>query len=673
MRIFNKNNLKKFKSFLSEKHQEIQQVDFSKNHTTFSGMTIRNRLILFFLLFSIVPIILIGLVSYSNSRAAIGNKIVKYSIQELTQVSTNLGLITKKYNDFTLELLANTNNSNPLRKFVISNSSLEIFESTTALNNLFNTSIGVDQNIEGVAFYSLKNDNIYSNGVLPFEQTSFQQSSLFKATVAAQGAVLWNYNANSLLLSRVIRDINIGENLGVLVLAIKEKSIDTIINPSLYNTSDFSENHILDLPYSIILDQNGKVICSPFKKDLGTNINTLMRNPENLNHITSSEENQGSFAERIKNKNVLVTFIAMKDKNWYLLSIAPNSYLYAESAAVGWWVLLLGLFISIMAVIISFIVALSITNPLNKIASQLGEGSNQVAAASNQLSSTAQQLSEGSSKQAAAIEETSSTFQETTTMLQQNAFNTKQVAELSRHANESANKGSNEMQEMMNSILETKKASEQIAKIIKIIDNIAFQTNILALNAAIEAARAGEAGAGFAVVAEEVRSLAGRSAQAAKDTTTIIEANLEFFNKGVVVSEKVQEALTEITTQSKKVMQLIAEISEASQEQAGGAAQVNKAITEIEIVTQQNAASAEESASAADNLSSQAYNMRHSVNELSQMINGNKTASQVKKNQSAGKISPFTKRDQPDIDRQEQTKNHKTKKTRVISADEIIP
>jgi methyl-accepting chemotaxis protein len=207
-------------------------------------------------------------------------------------------------------------------------------------------------------------------------------------------------------------------------------------------------------------------------------------------------------------------------------------------------------------------------------------------------------------------------------MLQQNTVNTNQAARLSEQAKESANKGNAEMQEMMNSIQEIKKSSDQIAKIIKVIDDIAFQTNILALNAAIEAARAGEAGMGFAVVAEEVRNLAQRSATAAKDTTAIIESNIELSTKGVCVAERVREALTDITTQAKKVNELMNEISAASQEQTQGIDQVNKAMIQVETVTQQNAANAEESASASEELNAQADSMRIIVRELSEIVNG---------------------------------------------------
>jgi hypothetical protein len=284
--------------------------------------------------------------------------------------------------------------------------------------------------------------------------------------------------------------------------------------------------------------------------------------------------------------------------------------------------IVLGIISLVVGCGIAMFITPGITKPINTIATSLSDSSNQVASASNQLSASAGQLSQGSAEQAAAIEETSSTLQETTTMLQQNNVNTNQVASLSEQAKPFVDKGSAEMREMMGSIQEIKKSSVQISKIIKVIDDIAFQTNILALNAAIEAARAGEAGMGFAVVAEEVRNLAQRSAQAAKDTTAIIESNIELSSKGVLVAERVREALVEITSQSEKVNQLMYEISAASQEQAQGVDQVNKAMIQMETVIQQNAASAEESAAASEELSAQADGLRKIVRQLSQIVNG---------------------------------------------------
>lgn len=335
----------------------------------------------------------------------------------------------------------------------------------------------------------------------------------------------------------------------------------------------------------------------------------------------------------------------------------------------------------ILGITLSYILTLSITKPMNFIAVRISEGAGQVAAASGQLSASAGQLSQGSAEQAAAIEETSSTLQESGSMLTQNSTNTKQAADLSEKAKESANKGSAEMKQMMESIQEIKKSSDQIAKIIKVIDDIAFQTNILALNAAIEAARAGEAGMGFAVVAEEVRNLAGRSAQAAKDTTAIIEANIQLSGNGVAVAEKVQDALTEITLQSKKVSELMGEIAAASQEQVQGIEQVNISMTQVESVTQQNAANAEESASAAEELNAQAESMKQIVRELSELVNGSTAALKAELTQTGKPLGHLTHRNRIDKVPQDQTKFRgeypkglsQDKSTRVVSPEEVIP
>ncbi len=338
-------------------------------------------------------------------------------------------------------------------------------------------------------------------------------------------------------------------------------------------------------------------------------------------------------------------------------------------------ILLIGLSIVclVTGIFLSFFIARIITKPMNSIASWVRESADQVAAASNQLSASAGQLSQGSTEQAAAIMQTSSTIQETSSMVEQNTANTKQAAQLSGHARESADKGNGEMQEMMGTIQEIKKSSDQIAKIIKVIDDIAFQTNILALNAAIEAARAGEAGMGFAVVAEEVRNLAQRSAQAAKDTTEIIESNIELSAKGVSVAEKVRQALQEIVSQSKKVNELMDEISAASQEQAQGIEEVNKSIAQVSVIIQQNAGTAEESAASAEELNAQSENMKQIVLELSELVNG--TVSVINENMAeTGKPIHLLNHPTRPV---KLIQNHKvdseTSKTKVISPEDVIP
>ncbi len=286
--------------------------------------------------------------------------------------------------------------------------------------------------------------------------------------------------------------------------------------------------------------------------------------------------------------------------------------------------LMMGLTAVALGILIAYAITRSITVPVNIIASSLSDSASQVASASGQLAASSQQLSEGCSEQASSVEETSATLQETTSMVQQNNGNTLQAVQLSGLTRDAAQKGNQEMQEMMNSIKEIKNSSDQAAKIVKMIDDIAFQTNILSLNAAVEAARAGEAGVGFAVVAEEVRNLAQKSAQAAKDTAAIIETNIGLSTQGVLISEKVKTDLDEITLQAKKVSELMQEISAAGNEQAQGIGQVNQAIIQIETVTERNAANSEETASASEELNAQAENLSEIVQQLSELVNGSR-------------------------------------------------
>jgi methyl-accepting chemotaxis protein len=270
----------------------------------------------------------------------------------------------------------------------------------------------------------------------------------------------------------------------------------------------------------------------------------------------------------------------------------------------------------------SLSISRSMVKMLRRTVESLSHGAQQVASASGQISASSQSLAKGASESAASLEETSSSLEEISSMTKKNADTAHQASVLSAEAKSIADKGNGAMTKMGAAIAEIEKSASQTAKIIKTIDEIAFQTNLLALNAAVEAARAGEAGKGFAVVAEEVRNLAMRSAEAAKNTAGLIEGSVQNAKNGVAIADQVAQVLSEITTASAKVNMLVAEIAAASAEQSQGVSQVNQAIQQMDKVTQSNAAAAEESAASAQELNSQSEQLHSVVGDLRHLVQG---------------------------------------------------
>jgi len=263
-----------------------------------------------------------------------------------------------------------------------------------------------------------------------------------------------------------------------------------------------------------------------------------------------------------------------------------------------------------------------ITGPINRIIAGLNEGADQVNDASAEVSSASQELAEGASEQASSLEETSSALEQMAAMTRTNAENAKEANNLSSQARDAAQSGDETMEKLNGAMTAINESSGQISKIIKVIEEIAFQTNLLALNAAVEAARAGEHGKGFAVVADEVRNLAQRAAQAARETTGLIDDSVTKAKEGTDVAGEVGKALSAIVGDVTKVTDLIDGITKASEEQAQGVEQVNTAVSQMDKVTQRNAAGAEESASAAEELSAQAQTVKGIVEELSTLVSG---------------------------------------------------
>jgi methyl-accepting chemotaxis protein len=269
-----------------------------------------------------------------------------------------------------------------------------------------------------------------------------------------------------------------------------------------------------------------------------------------------------------------------------------------------------------------FLVAGGIAGRIHRVVAQLSVGAEQVSSASGQVSAASQSLAQGATQQAAGLEETSSSLEEMSSQTKRSADNAERANDLAAEARKAAALGADSMGRMNAAIREIQKSSDETAKINKVIDEIAFQTNLLALNAAVEAARAGEAGKGFAVVAEEVRSLAMRSAAAAKNTARMIDDSVRNSKNGVDIATEVSMVLEQIVQSVGQTTDLVKEIAAGSREQAQGIAQINTAMSQMDSLTQQNAASAEESASASEELGAQAESMHQAVQDLVALVGG---------------------------------------------------
>jgi len=294
--------------------------------------------------------------------------------------------------------------------------------------------------------------------------------------------------------------------------------------------------------------------------------------------------------------------------------IEKNSLAQARQAQ---WVSVSGVIAGVIgSITLGMLLSAAVARHIRKVAGNLLEGSDQITSAAAQMAAASQDIAEGASEQASSIEEISASLEEMSSMTKRNAEGAQTAKTLIGETRLTADTGAADVEKMTSAMDEVKASSEQITKIIKTIDEIAFQTNILALNAAVEAARAGEAGAGFAVVADEVRNLAQRSAQAARETADKIEDGLKKTQNGVQISSRVAVSLNEIAAKVREMDRLVAEIATASTEHTQGVAQINSAVAQMDKVTQSNAATAEETASASEELSSQAASLKQEVVRL---------------------------------------------------------
>lgn len=380
--------------------------------------------------------------------------------------------------------------------------------------------------------------------------------------------------------------------------------------------------------YVFLFDKDGRVIAHPDKAKV---LKASIKNTEYGRSML--DQKQGILEYDEDGARRIAAFQQDKDIGWSIAAVAnvneqmaPVMRLLQVNFGSAFAVLLI-------AVGVILFLATWVSRPIKNISVSLDEVAGQVSNAATQISQSSQMLAQGASEQASSIEETSASLEELASMANHNADNAQQASILSNEARQAAANGAAAMDGLMTAMDGINQSSQEVAKVAKGIEEIAFQTNLLALNAAVEAARAGEAGRGFAVVAEEVRNLAQRASEHAKTTSSLITESRTRSKEGSRQAGEVNNELQQIFQGVEKVVGLVTEISAASKEQAQGIEQINKAVNSMDQVVQQNSASSEQSASASQQLSGQAFHMKALVRDLSEKVAGAEEGVAVTKHQ----------------------------------------
>ena len=403
---------------------------------------------------------------------------------------------------------------------------------------------------------------------------------------------------------------SVGETLGVLTVYLSLDRLNRAMTSKLGETG-----------YGFALDRSGVTVLHPDpKKILAVNFYQL----PGMERIAEGMKAKQSGVEKyiFAGTKKMAGYAPVASSEWSIGITQNLDELSASSRAIRTFIFAAAFIFSLIAIGCIFLFSRPLILPIKHAADQVTAAADIVSSSSGQLSSASQGLAEGVSEQAASLEETSSSLEEISSIAKQTADNSVRAGDLMRQAQGAAQKVIQCLGGLTASMQDVSASSEQTSKIVKNIDEIAFQTNLLALNAAIEAARAGEAGAGFAVVAEEVRNLALRAAESAQSTAGLIEDTVQKIKQGVELVQKTNEAFAELGKYRVGVTDLIDQITVAAKEQAEGVEQVNRAVAEMDKVTQQTAATAEESASTASELNAQAEELTMASESLLAIVEG---------------------------------------------------
>ena len=463
-------------------------------------------------------------------------------------------------------------------------------------------------------------DELYNDGWKP-TQRGWYKLALTDTAVSHITAPYVDVNTGDLCITAVRAVIDSGgKMLGVAGADILINVVQELTDRVTLGSKD---------GYAMLLDSNGDILVH-FDRDYAPDAKGNFQNLAAVKNGMYAKlwEQISDSAASVKYKDSsgkmkYYTASALESTNWKLVTVLPVSDVNAPITTLVAVVIPLTLvLIAIAAFIILREINTVVTKPLNRIIDMITGSTKMISGSANQFAEVSESLSTGSSRQAAAIEETSATMNETASMVSQNAENTRVASQIAAAAMNEVTEAGKVMGVLMGTMSELKESSDKVSKIVKTIDDIAFQTNLLAINATVEAARAGgDAGRSFAVVAQEVRNLAQRSADASKETADIIERNIALTDGSRTEAEKVGNIAGQNAKNIADLTKLINEISAASEEQSNGIKQINIALSQTEKVTQENAAVAQQNAASSSSMQTEIANLEEAV-EIAESLVG---------------------------------------------------